>query len=61
MENNSLFTPKAKEESLTGGLAPDIRREAERIAKENNTTLTKVIEAGLSLLFDKIKSQKKES
>ena len=57
MTKTDLLPPKNTKKPLTIRLAPAVRKEAEKLAKDNQTTLTNVVEAGLSLLFEKVKNE----
>ncbi len=57
MNTDKLFPDKEIKKPLTIRLAPAVRKEAEKIAKAKKTTLTNVVEAGLSLLFEKMKNE----
>lgn len=58
MTKTKLIPQKDIKKPLTIRLAPAVRKEAEKLAKDNQTTLTNVVEAGLSLLFEKVKHEK---
>ena len=57
MAKSPLLKPKAAKKPLTVRLSSDVRKQAENIAKANEVSLTQVVEAGLILLFEKIKAE----
>jgi len=61
MAKTNLLSPKSTKKSLTVRLDPAVRKEAEKLAKSNNTTITNVVETGLSLLFEKVKNESGKS
>jgi predicted transcriptional regulator len=42
-------------------LPDDLRKKVEKLAADNNTTLTNVVESGLILLFEKLKNETSKS
>lgn len=61
MAKTNLILPKETKKPLTIRLQSTLRKKAEKLAKSNNTTLTNVVESGLSLLFEKVENEQKVS
>lgn len=61
MAKTNLLLKKKTKTISSFRLDDDIRKEAEKLAKDNKTTLTNVVETGLVLLIEKVKSEQKES
>ena len=59
MAKTNLLPKKNTKQHLTVRLDPALRKEAEKLAKSNNTTMTNVVETGLTLLFEKVKHEQK--
>ena len=59
MAKTNLLPKKNTKQNLTVRLDPALRKEAEKLAKSNNTTMTNVVETGLTLLFEKVKNEQK--
>jgi predicted transcriptional regulator len=60
MVKTKLLLKKCVKKPLTIRLDPAVRKEAEKLAESNKTTLTNVVESGLALLFEKIKNEQKD-
>jgi predicted transcriptional regulator len=61
MKTNILLPPKNKKETMSLRLPDDLRKKVEKLAADNNTTLTNVVESGLVLLFEKLKNESSKS
>ena len=61
MAKTNLIPKKTAKKTTSFRLDPAIRKEAEKLAKENETTITNVVEAGLVLLIEKVKNEQKAS
>jgi predicted transcriptional regulator len=61
MKTNILLPPKNKKETISLRLPDDLRKKVEKLAADNNTTLTNVVESGLVLLFEKLKNETSKS
>ena len=61
MKTNILLPPKDTKETMSLRLPFELRKKVEKLAADNNTTLTNVVESGLVLLFEKLKNEKTKS
>lgn len=59
MAKTNLFPKKDIKKPLTVRLTDAVRKKAEKLAKSNHTTMTNVVETGLSLLFEKVENEQK--
>ena len=63
MKNTSLLLPPKikKDTNLTVRLPRPVRVMANQMAEAQSTSLSNVVEAGIKLLFEKVKDEKKKS
>jgi predicted transcriptional regulator len=58
MKTNILIPRKKQKETMSLRLPDDLRKKVEKLAADNQTTLTNVVESSLVLLFEKIHNEK---
>ena len=61
MVKTNLIPKKETKKPLTIRLDPILRRKIKKLAQDNDTTETQVVETGLTLLFEKVKNEQKIS